>query len=92
MEMTGMTVLYALWHSCQPDPEIDRDEEKLIGIYSTEAKAREAIERLRLQPGFMDYPEGFEIQPSLVDATGWDEGFVRVWGDEEPVKDTRPRD
>lgn len=79
-----MTILYMLRHSYQPNPEIDHDEEKFIGIYSTEDKARAAIELLRTQPGFRDYPDCFEVHPQRVDATGWDEGFVRVLGDEEP--------
>ena len=83
-----MTVLFMLWHSYQPDPDIDHDEEKFIGIYSTEEKAKAAMERVRTQPGFRDYPDGFEIHPQRVDATGWDEGFVRVWGDEEPDDET----
>jgi hypothetical protein len=76
-----------LWHSYQPDPDIDHDEEKFIGIYSTEDKAKEAIERLRTQPGFREYSDCFEIHPQRVDATGWDEGFVRAWGDEEPEEE-----
>lgn len=77
-------ILYILWHSYQPNPEVDHDEEKFIGIYSTEEKAKAATEQLRTQPGFRDYPDAFEIHPQQVDATSWDEGFVRVWGDEEP--------
>lgn len=79
-----MTVLYMLWHCYQPDPDVDHDEEKFIGIYSTEEKARAALEQLRTEPGFRDYPDGFYIHPQRVDATGWDEGFVRASGDEEP--------
>ena len=52
-----MTILYMLWHSYQPDPEVDHDEEKFIGLYSTEEKAKTAVERLRHQPGFRDYPD-----------------------------------
>jgi hypothetical protein len=79
-----MTLLHVLWHSYQPDPTVDHDEETFIGIYSSEEKARAAVEQLRLKPGFRDYPDGFEIHPQQVDATGWDEGFIRAWGDEEP--------
>lgn len=77
-------ILYMLWHSYQPDLDIDHDEEKFIGIYSTEEKAKAAMEKLRTQPGFRDYPDGFEIHPQRVDATAWDDGFARLWGDEEP--------
>lgn len=79
-----MTILYMLWHRYQPDPDIDHDEETFIGIYSTDEKARAAMEQLQTQPGFRDYPNGFEIHPQRVDATSWDQGFVRLWGDEKP--------
>jgi homoserine kinase type II len=82
-----MNVLYVLWHSYLPDRDIDRDEEKFIGIYSTEEKAKAAIEQLRTQPGFGDYPDGFEIHPQQVDVTSWDEGFIRARGDEEPEQE-----
>jgi hypothetical protein len=82
-----MTIPYMLRHSYQPDPDVDRDEETFIAIYSTEEKAKAAIERLRSQPGFRDYPDGFEIHPQRVDATSWDKGFVGVWGDEEPDRE-----
>jgi hypothetical protein len=63
---------------------MDHDEEKPNGKYSTEEKAKAAIEHLRTQPGFRDYPNGFEIHPQRVDTTSWTDGFVRVRGDEEP--------
>jgi hypothetical protein len=82
-----MSVLYMLWHCYQPGPDVDHDEEKFIGIYSTEEKAKTALEQLRTQPGFGDDPDGFYIHPQRVDGTGWDEGFVRAWGDEDPKTD-----
>ena len=83
MGANQVTILYVLWHSYQPNPAVDRDEEKFIGIYSTEVKAKAAIQRLQSQPGFIDHPDGFEIHPQQVDETGWDEGFATVWGDED---------
>jgi hypothetical protein len=44
------------------------------------------------QPGFRDHPDGFEIPDGIMDETYMREGFITVWGDEEPVKDTRPPD
>lgn len=49
---------------------------KLIGIYSSEIEARAAIERIKVQPGFRDYPEGFHIDRYQVDEDNWTEGFV----------------
>ena len=56
----------------------DEDERtlKTIGHFSTEAKAKAAVESVSSQPGFRDHPEGFEIHAQLVDVVCWPEGFV----------------
>jgi len=51
-------------------------DSKLIGIYSTPERAREAIHRLRDQPGFKAFPEGWEIQERTLDQDSWTQGFV----------------
>ncbi|HEX8649481.1 MAG TPA: hypothetical protein VF708_01475 [Pyrinomonadaceae bacterium] len=52
------------------------EDEKLIGVYSTQEKAEGAIDRLRVQPDFVDVPEGFGIYPYTVDKdTDWTEGL-----------------
>lgn len=72
--MDAMTVVYDLWFEREyPDRE---DTELHIGIYATEADAADAIRRLRGQPGFRDFPEGFNIYPVTLGVTGWQEGFM----------------
>ena len=72
-----MTVVYDLWFEREyPDRE---DTELHIGIYATEADAEEAIGRLRDQPGFRDFPEGFNIYPVTLGTTGWQEGFATAF-------------
>jgi hypothetical protein len=72
--MGTMTVVYDLWFEREyPDRE---DTELHIGIYATEADAAEAVDRLRDQPGFRDFHEGFNIHPVTLGVTGWREGFV----------------
>jgi hypothetical protein len=62
---------------------------KLIGAYRCKAAALSAVERLRVQPGFCDYPRiidpdldtdesGFYIDEYLLDKDHWTEGFVTV--------------
>lgn len=60
--------------------EIDEDDGdvKLIGVYSTEQKAKAGIERLSLQPGFRDAKGGFQVDRYTVDGDHWTEGFVTV--------------
>ncbi len=68
-----MTQVYDLWFEREyPDRE---DTELHIGIYETAAAAVEAISRLRDQPGFRDFPEGFNVYPVTLGVTGWHEGF-----------------
>ena len=44
---------------------------KLIGVFSSEAKARESITRLCTLPGFIDYPNNFVVEAVTVDADVW---------------------
>ena len=67
-------IVYLLMHEWESEDGCEHI--KLIGVYSTEELAQAAIERLREQPGFKDYPEGFHIGKNKVDRTNWREGFV----------------
>ncbi len=49
---------------------------KVIGVYSSKAAAQAAIERLKEQPGFRDYPDFFAIDEYDLDTDHWAEGFV----------------
>jgi hypothetical protein len=51
------------------------DHTKLIGVYSTSAKARRVIRRLRTQPGFREAPRGFAVDRYRIDEDNWVEGF-----------------
>ena len=66
-----MTSVHLLWH-------VHNDDEKLIGVYATNADAVAAEERLRQKPGFVDTPEGFEIHEYQLNQDHWAEGYVCV--------------
>lgn len=51
---------------------------KLIGVYTSEALAREAKERVKDQPGFRDLTEGFVISEAKLDHDSWSEGYATV--------------
>ena len=71
-----MRVVYVLWHThVLPDGE---ENDKLIGIYSSESKANEAQERAGKLPGFRDAPEGFIIDRYALDEDHWTTGYVTV--------------
>ncbi|MFD0362806.1 hypothetical protein ACFQZZ_15285 [Nocardia sp. GCM10030253] len=53
----------------------DADDRKRIGIYESEADARNAVDRLRTQPGFCDYPDNFVVQSYEIDKNYWTEGY-----------------
>ena len=72
--------VYVLWNIHELNDDYGQhDEEKLIGIYSTEEKASKAIEAHKGLEGFRDYPvECFEIHEAVVDRSNWNEGFTTV--------------
>lgn len=64
----------------------DREDVKLIGVYSSRQQAEAAVARLRASPGFREMPDGFSIDPYEVDRDHWAEGFVSLSGDEAKQK------
>jgi len=71
------TTVFVLQHVHTVSGGEDEDEDiKLIGVYSTEARALAAISRLSTQPGFRDHLDGFHIGPLTLDKDQWTEGFV----------------
>jgi len=64
----------------------DREDVKMIGVYSSQESAEAAIRRLREQPGFLDLPklinpdvdeerQGFYIDAYEIDKDHWTEGY-----------------
>jgi len=68
-----MDALYLLLHN---PPETGKV--KVIGVYSTEDLAREALDRARQLPGFAEEVDGFTISTIDVDKDQWPRGFVRL--------------
>lgn len=79
-----MTTIYLLWHV--RETEYGDAENAFIGAYSSEDNAKQAIERLKSQPGFKDYPDDFQIHECILDQTGWQEGFITVAEAMKPLK------
>lgn len=73
--------VFLLWHVYElTDSDGTRDEEKFIGVFSSEAKAKDAIERLKGKEGFRDYPVScFEIHKHKIDRMSWGDGFVTIY-------------
>ena len=68
--------VWLLWFEQERDD--GDDTELLIGVYRTEEAARSAIERLKDQPGFRDYPQGFNSYEAVLNKDNWTEGFTRA--------------
>lgn len=71
-----MDSVYLLWHTHELG--VHRDDEKLIGVYTSRENAEAAKSRVMNQPGFVDYPGGFEIAEYKLDRDHWTKGFVAV--------------
>ena len=69
-----MSTVYILQH--RYEIEDDAEEVKTIGVFSSEAKAREAIELVVKQPGFRDHPDDFCVDGYPLDEIEWAEGFI----------------
>lgn len=68
-----MANVYLLWHEYE-FPK-GQDNEKLVGVYESEAAVQAALDRVKDQPGFVDWPDGFKIECRAINADSWEEGF-----------------
>jgi hypothetical protein len=68
------TIYYSVSHIATADLA---DEERLIGIFSSEDVARRAVAELENAPGFSDHRDRFYVNEETVDDhPEWREGFV----------------
>lgn len=66
--------VFLLWHTRILDDE-GTEENKLLGVFSTEELAGAYREDAQQLPGFRDFPDGFEISRYTVDRRNWTAGF-----------------
>jgi len=67
-------IVYQLYHIREKGD--GADDQKLIGIYTSRQNANAAISRVKDQPGFRDYPNGFQVFEHTLDQDDWTEGFI----------------
>ena len=74
----SQNTVYVLEHARYKDDNKDNDVEdfKLIGVFATSKQAQAAIDQLKSQPGFIDYPNGFHIDEYPLGQINWSQGFV----------------
>ena len=70
---------YKVIHKCKLN---NQDEMKEIGIFSSQEKALEAIDKVKSKPGFAEYQDGFTIEkffklskPLFLNNVFWSDGF-----------------
>lgn len=70
-----MNDVFLVWHTNPLN-----GDEKLTGVYSTQEKAEQSVQRLLSKAGFRDSADGFEICCCGLDEDQWTEGFVSSEG------------
>ena len=68
------TKVYGLWFV--RERKESEDIELLIGMYESEAEAKAAIDRLAGKPGFVDFPNGFQVHTYELGRDSWVDGFI----------------
>lgn len=80
-------MLYHFAIGAGSDEDYDDSGMRLVGVYSTEARALAAIERLSDAPGFRDWPGGFRTYDTELGWTTWTDGFREPDADHPPAPD-----
>jgi len=71
-----MDSVFILWHVHEISD--NQEDEKLIGVYRTEADAQAAIVRVQNKPGFKDTFSGFQIVVYELNKDHWTDGYATV--------------
>ena len=73
----AQSTVFVLEHARYKDDDKNNDVEdfKIIGVFATEQQAQAAIEQLKSQSGFKDYPNGFHIDAYPLNQINWSQGF-----------------
>jgi hypothetical protein len=58
--------------------EDEGDDVKLLGVYSSQARAEQRRSGARKLPGFRDEPECFQISAYKIDHDEWPESYARA--------------
>lgn len=70
MKINKIKKVYMLYHRTK------QGDEQLIGFFSTKEKAKEIMEKRKLDKGFKDFPEGFKIRTMIVGKDYYTKGFI----------------
>jgi homoserine kinase type II len=71
-DVSNNASVFLLWHTREGGED---DNDKLLGTFATEAKAKAQIEDYLRLPGFRDYPGGFSVSEYVIGQSHWMSGF-----------------
>lgn len=75
LDMTKTNV-WIVFHG--EDEEDSPCQMKIIGIFSSREAAEQAVDAVRVLPGFREWPELFHMDEYRIDETHWTSGFTRA--------------
>ncbi len=65
--------VYMLWLE-----QGNNDSKLFIGVYSSELEAKAAIDRIKGEKGFAEFPEGFHVYQYKLNEDHWQQGFIVI--------------
>lgn len=68
-----MNSVFIVFHA--RETSVGGEDVKMIGAFSSQERAEEAILKISDQPGFRDLPDGFSVDEYKIDEIHWQEGF-----------------
>jgi hypothetical protein len=74
-----MEYVYRLTHEIDITEEPEKDDWVDLGVYSTQEKAEEALNRFRKLKRFTAYQDGFDISRYKINKDSWTSGYATVW-------------
>ena len=74
-----MEYVYRLAHEIDITEEPEKDDWVDLGVYSTQEKAEEALERYKKLARFSDHQDGFNIDKYKINEDNWTSGYATVW-------------
>jgi len=77
MKINNLKKVYFLYYVYEF--EDGHDDVKLLGVFSSKAKANIALQNIKKNPDCKKIKNFFSIHQISIDRLGWSEGYVRVY-------------
>ena len=74
LDLSKMKNVFVVQHAYETS--WGEEEAKFIGVFTSRTAAEEAVQSLKVQPGFRDFPDHFHISEYELDVRHWEDGFI----------------